>query len=29
VAAVSLRLTTEQTEALEHPYSPHPVLGFS
>ena len=29
VAAVSLRLTAEEIAALEEPYRPHPVLGFS
>jgi 1-deoxyxylulose-5-phosphate synthase len=29
VAALKLRLTPEETAALEAPYSPHPVLGFS
>ena len=29
VAAVSLRLTPEEVAALEEPYAPHPVLGFS
>jgi aryl-alcohol dehydrogenase-like predicted oxidoreductase len=29
VAAVSLRLTPEEIAALEEPYTPHPVLGFS
>lgn len=29
VAAVSLRLTQEEISALEEPYTPHPVLGFS
>ncbi|MGF1623483.1 MAG: aldo/keto reductase, partial [Alphaproteobacteria bacterium] len=29
VAAVSLRLTPEEIQALEAPYVPHPVLGFS
>jgi aryl-alcohol dehydrogenase-like predicted oxidoreductase len=29
VAAVSVRLTTEEIKALEEPYVPHPVLGFS
>ncbi len=29
VAALSLRLTPEETTALEEPYTPHPVLGFS
>jgi aryl-alcohol dehydrogenase-like predicted oxidoreductase len=28
-AAVSLRLTAEEIAALEQPYVPHPVLGFS
>ena len=28
-AAVALRLTPEETTALEEPYTPHPVLGFS
>jgi 1-deoxyxylulose-5-phosphate synthase len=28
VAAVSLRLPDEEIAALEHPYSPHPILGF-
>jgi hypothetical protein len=26
---VSLKLTTEEIAALEEPYAPHPVLGFS
>ena len=29
VAALSLRLTPEEIESLEEPYTPHPVLGFS
>src|ERR1700756_5165122 len=29
VAALSLRLTTEEIASLEEPYTPHPVLGFS
>jgi aryl-alcohol dehydrogenase-like predicted oxidoreductase len=29
VAALSLRLTPEETSSLEAPYTPHPVLGFS
>jgi aryl-alcohol dehydrogenase-like predicted oxidoreductase len=29
VSAVSLKLTTEEIAALEEPYAPHPVLGFS
>jgi 1-deoxyxylulose-5-phosphate synthase len=29
VAAVSLKLTPEEISALEQPYTPHPVLGFS
>lgn len=29
VAAVSLKLTHEEITALEEPYTPHPVLGFS
>jgi len=29
VAALSLRLTPEETASLEEPYTPHPVLGFS
>ncbi len=29
VAATSLRLTSEEIAALEEPYTPHPVLGFS
>ena len=29
VAALSLRLTSEEVAALEEPYTPHPVLGFS
>ncbi|MGA2095008.1 MAG: aldo/keto reductase [Candidatus Acidiferrum sp.] len=29
VAALSLRLTPEETSSLEEPYTPHPVLGFS
>jgi aryl-alcohol dehydrogenase-like predicted oxidoreductase len=29
VAAVSLKLTPEEIRALEEPYTPHPVLGFS
>lgn len=29
VAAVSLKLTPEEISALEEPYTPHPVLGFS
>jgi aryl-alcohol dehydrogenase-like predicted oxidoreductase len=29
VAALSLRLTPEEATALEEPYIPHPVLGFS
>ena len=28
VAALSLRLTTEEVAFLEQPYTPHPVLGF-
>jgi aryl-alcohol dehydrogenase-like predicted oxidoreductase len=29
VAALTLRLSAEETTALEDAYSPHPVLGFS
>lgn len=29
VAAVYLKLTPEEVKALEEPYAPHPVLGFS
>ena len=29
VAAVGLKLTSEEIKALEEPYAPHPVLGFS
>ena len=29
VAALSLRLTPEEVAALEEPYTPHPVVGFS
>jgi 1-deoxyxylulose-5-phosphate synthase len=29
VAALTLRLTTEEIASLEEPYTPHPVLGFS
>jgi aryl-alcohol dehydrogenase-like predicted oxidoreductase len=29
VAALSLQLTPEECAALEAPYTPHPVLGFS
>jgi aryl-alcohol dehydrogenase-like predicted oxidoreductase len=29
VAAVGLKLTAEEIEALEEPYAPHPILGFS
>ncbi|MGB7435625.1 MAG: aldo/keto reductase [Candidatus Acidiferrum sp.] len=29
VAALSLRLSPEEIKALEEPYAPHPVLGFS
>jgi aryl-alcohol dehydrogenase-like predicted oxidoreductase len=29
VAALSLRLTPQEVAALEEPYTPHPVLGFS
>jgi aryl-alcohol dehydrogenase-like predicted oxidoreductase len=29
VAAMSLKLTAEEIAALEQPYAPHPVLGFS
>jgi aryl-alcohol dehydrogenase-like predicted oxidoreductase len=29
VAAISLKLSTEEITALEEPYVPHPVLGFS
>jgi 1-deoxyxylulose-5-phosphate synthase len=29
VAAVSLRLTPDEIAAVEEPYTPHPVLGFS
>ena len=29
VAALALRLTPEEIAALEEPYTPHPVLGFS
>ncbi len=29
VAALSVRLTAEEVKALEEPYTPHPVLGFS
>jgi aryl-alcohol dehydrogenase-like predicted oxidoreductase len=29
VAAVSLKLSAEETAALEEPYRPHPILGFS
>jgi len=29
VAALTLRLTPEETASLEEPYTPHPVLGFA
>ena len=29
VAALELKLTTDEIVALEEPYMPHPVLGFS
>jgi aryl-alcohol dehydrogenase-like predicted oxidoreductase len=29
VAALSLKLTAEEIAALEQPYVPHPVVGFS
>lgn len=29
VAALSVRLTAEEIAALEQPYEPHPILGFS
>ena len=29
VAAVSLRLSADEIQSLEEPYTPHPVLGFS
>jgi aryl-alcohol dehydrogenase-like predicted oxidoreductase len=29
VAALTLRLSPEEISALEEPYAPHPVLGFS
>jgi aryl-alcohol dehydrogenase-like predicted oxidoreductase len=29
VAALSVHLTPEEIKALEEPYMPHPVLGFS
>jgi aryl-alcohol dehydrogenase-like predicted oxidoreductase len=29
VAALALKLTVEEIAALEQPYTPHPVLGFS
>jgi aryl-alcohol dehydrogenase-like predicted oxidoreductase len=29
VAALSLNLTEEEISALEEPYVPHPVVGFS
>jgi aryl-alcohol dehydrogenase-like predicted oxidoreductase len=29
VAALSVQLTPEEMKALEEPYVPHPVLGFS
>jgi 1-deoxyxylulose-5-phosphate synthase len=29
IAAVSLHLTADELKALEEPYAPHPVLGFS
>ncbi len=29
VAALSLKLTTDEITSLEEPYTPHPVLGFS
>jgi aryl-alcohol dehydrogenase-like predicted oxidoreductase len=29
VAALTLKLTSEEISALEEPYTPHPVLGFS
>jgi aryl-alcohol dehydrogenase-like predicted oxidoreductase len=29
VAAVELKLTTDEVKALEEPYVPHPVLGLS
>jgi len=29
VAALSLKLTPDEIVALEEPYEPHPVLGFS
>ena len=29
VAALSLDLTSEEIAALEEPYVPHPVVGFS
>jgi aryl-alcohol dehydrogenase-like predicted oxidoreductase len=29
IAALSVRLTTEEVAFIEQPYTPHPVLGFS
>jgi len=29
VAALAVKLTAEEMAALEEPYVPHPVLGFS
>jgi aryl-alcohol dehydrogenase-like predicted oxidoreductase len=29
VAALSLKLTTEEIAVLEEPYVPHPVVGFA
>jgi aryl-alcohol dehydrogenase-like predicted oxidoreductase len=29
VAALGIKLTTEETASLEEAYIPHPVLGFS
>ena len=29
VAALALKLTPEEMTALEEPYAPHPVMGFS
>ena len=29
VAALELKLTVDEVKALEEPYAPHPVLGYS
>jgi hypothetical protein len=28
-ASTSIRLTAEEIQSLEEPYTPHPILGFS